>query len=194
MISVGPLRDILELECKKGYADKAVIGGLDKYLHKQAGRIRELVANPQLLRSFDELNLANSSYASWDIDKRRKWIKSVFYWLDKLGKAKEGKSGIGVASGSVAMAKLPSQKRSETLTSPITAIRGITPNIAAKFSKLNVRTVHDLLYFFPRRYLDYSQRKFIAELEEGEEQTIVAIIWEARVATFGKRQRTQFTH
>jgi len=64
MTNINSLRDILELECKRGYANKAVIGGLDKYLHKQAGQIRQTIGNRRLLAEFDELNLANSNYVS----------------------------------------------------------------------------------------------------------------------------------
>jgi ATP-dependent DNA helicase RecG len=51
--------------------------------------------------------------------------------------------------------------------------------------------VRDLLYFFPRRYVDYSQKKAISELVEGEEQTIVGTIWQAKVVTLGNRQGTE---
>jgi ATP-dependent DNA helicase RecG len=83
------------------------------------------------------------------------------------------------------------QKGTESLDLPITVIKGITPNIAKKFARLNVRVVRDLLYFFPRRYVDYSQTKPISELVEGEEQTIVGTIWQARVASLGVRRGTE---
>jgi ATP-dependent DNA helicase RecG len=197
MTSIDSLRDVLELECKKGYANKAVIGGLDKYLHKQVGRIRQDIANPQLLSRFDKLSLANSNYDSWDIDKRQKWIMDVFGWLNELEKAKQDTPTAPLPSRErdkvkvTAVARPHPQKQSGGLNSPITVIRGITPRVAAKFAKLGVRTINDLLYFFPRRYIDYSQRKFIAELEEGKEQTIVATIWQATVATFGNRPGTE---
>ena len=239
MMSVDSLRDVLELEKQKRYADKAVIGGLDRYLHKQAGKIRQNVANPQLLASFAELNLANSNYSSWDTAKRKKWITSVFDWLDKV--EKEGNSiyrsepfpsrhsepfALCHSEGATrpknlaqdklreeshsaqdrlheksrdpslllrvtAAGRSQSGKKSGGLDSAITAIKGITPTIANKFAKLDVKTVHDLLYFFPRRYIDYSQIKSIAELEEGEEQTIIATVWQARVASLGNRQGTE---
>ena len=197
MTSVNSLRDVLELECKKGYANRAVIGGLDKYLHKQVGRIRQDIADPQLLSSFDKLSLANSNYDFWDVDKRQKWIMNVFGWLDELEKAKQDTLVSPLPSRErdkvrvTAVARPHPQKQSGGLNSPITVIRGITPRVAAKFAKLGVRTINDLLYFFPRRYIDYSQRKFIAELEEGKEQTIVATIWQAVVATFGNRPGTE---
>jgi len=193
---IDSLRKILELECQKGYTDKAVIGGLDKYLHKQAEQIRQSVNNPQLLRAFDELDLANSNYGSYGMDERKRWITSVFGWLDELERGKEDTltsvlpSGERKDTGVVAMAE-PRLKRTESLDSSITVIGGIKANVANKFDRLNVRVLRDLLYFFPRRYVDYSRMKPVSELIEGEEQTIVGKIWEARVASLGMRRGTE---
>jgi len=186
---IGSLRNVLELECRKGYTDKAVIGGLDKYLHKQAGQIRQSINDPQLVRGFDELNLAKSNYGSYGVDERKRWIANVFGWLDKLEKAPKSRQP-SVVSSQTAVAG-PPQKRREELDSPITVIRGVSTSADKKFAKLNVRTVRDLLYFFPRRYVDYSRRKSISELIEGEEQTIIGTIWQARVATLGNRRGTE---
>jgi ATP-dependent DNA helicase RecG len=181
---IDSLRNVLELERRKGYTDKAVIGGLDKYLHKQAGQIRQsLVLSlnkvktkeliPQLLNGFDELNLARSNYGSY----------GVLGWLDKLEKTTKKKSSQEPVASS--------QRRTEGLDLPITVIKGIALSVANKFTKLNVRTVRDLLYFFPRRYVDYSLIEPISELIEGEEQTIMGTIWQARVATLGNRRGTE---
>ena len=202
MTGIDSLRNVLELECRKGYTDKAVIGGLDKYLHKQAGQIRQsLVLSlnevktkeliPQLLSGFDELNLAKSNYSSYGVDERKRWIANVLGWLDKVEKAtKTNSSQKSVVSSQTAAAE-PRQKQGEGLDSPITVIKGIALSVANRFAKLNVRTVRDLLYFFPRRYVDYSRIKPISELIEGEEQTIMGTIWQARVATLGNRRGTE---
>jgi ATP-dependent DNA helicase RecG len=230
LTGIDSLRNVLDLERRKGYTDKAVIGGLDKYLHKQAGQIRQsLVLSlngvktkeliPQLLSGFDELNLANSNYGSYGMDERKRWIANVFSWLDRLEKTKgpihhsepfatchsEQSEESNLAQGKLrkesrdpslslrvttVMAE-PRQRRREELDSPITVIKGISTSADKKFAKLNVRTVRDLLYFFPRRYVDYSRRKPISELIEGEEQTILSTIWQARVATLGNRQGTE---
>jgi ATP-dependent DNA helicase RecG len=192
MKNTESLREVLELERKKGFANKAVIGGLDRYLHKQAGQIRQTIADQRLLETFDSLNLGNSHYASWDIDKRKKWIANIFDRLQELEKTnKATRSVVKAGNGLSARVKPAAEGRNESLSSAVVAIKGITPNVANKLSKLNVKTIRDLLYFFPRRYLDYSQRKPIAELEEGEEQTIVAIVWEARVTALGNRAGTE---
>ncbi|GAI11026.1 unnamed protein product, partial [marine sediment metagenome] len=54
-----------------------------------------------------------------------------------------------------------------------------------------MKTIRDLLYFFPHRHLDYSQRKNISQLAEGEEQTIIANVWQAQVTMLGGRRGTE---
>jgi ATP-dependent DNA helicase RecG len=188
---IDSLRNILELERRRGYTDKAVIGGLDKYLHKQAGQIRQSINNPQLLDGFDELNLANSTYGACGVDERKRWMANVLRWLDTLEETAQKKSRQKPVVGRKKAAAEPRQKRKEGLDSPVTAIKGVALSVANKLGKLNVRTVLDLLYFFPRRYVDYSQRKPVSELIAGEEQTIIGKIWEARVATLGTRRGTE---
>jgi ATP-dependent DNA helicase RecG len=192
--AIDSLRSVLELERRKGYSDRAVIGGLDKYLHSQAGQIRQSINDQQLLRGFDGLNLARSDYGSYDVDERKRWIADIFAWLEKAEEAMK----------SALTLRLPPRERSETgttvrfrqrrtegLDSPITVIKGISSAAEKKFAKLNVQTVRDLLYFFPRRYVDYSQKKPVSELIEGEEQTIMGTIWQARVVTLGNRRGTE---
>lgn len=191
MTGIDSLRNILELERRKGYTDRAVIGGLDKYLHNQAGQIRQSINDPQLLKGFDELNLARSVYGSYSVDERNRWMANVFDWLDKLQKPTETSGGQEAVASSRTAAAQPRQKRKEGLDSPITVVKGISTSVEKKFAKLNVRTVHDLLHFFPRRYVDYSQKKSISELIEGEDQTTIGTIWQARVATLGNRQGTE---
>ncbi|MCK5576999.1 MAG: DNA helicase RecG, partial [Dehalococcoidales bacterium] len=88
----------------------------------------------------------------------------------------------------------PRARTTETtysLDSPITIIKGISQNLATKFNKLGVSTVRDLLYFFPNRHLDYSRMKTISELAEGNEETIVANVWQVREVRLGGRRSTE---
>lgn len=65
------------------------------------------------------------------------------------------------------------------LDSPVTVVSGIGPAYAEKLEHLGVKTIHDLLYFFPRRYDDYSHLKPINRLQYGDEVTIMGTVWEA---------------
>ncbi len=189
-----PLRKILELECKKGYADSAVIGGLDRFLHNWAGQAVESITTPHLLTHFKKLRLAKSNYASLTKEQRKEWLNSV---LDFLTEAENGNIEKGKTNPVTVVRKPPSRTRSpksvinQSIDSPITVIKGISDGMATKFSKLGVKTVRDLLYFFPHRHLDYSQRKTISQLAEGNEETIVANVWQAQIIRPGGRRSTE---
>jgi ATP-dependent DNA helicase RecG len=59
------------------------------------------------------------------------------------------------------------------LNAPLTVLPGIGPRHAQSLSRLGLRTLRDMLYYFPRRYDDYSQLKPINRLWYGEEVTVI---------------------
>ena len=194
--SFEPLHKILELEQKKGYDNTAVIGGLDRFLKNWAGQVAEAIPDRSLLQRFQRL-IAKTDYASLSISQRREWVDSVFLLLAEI----EGGAPVEAEPKGKAPPS-PKTRRAKTikavapvsgsgLDSPITTVRGISTSLATKFGKLGVKTVRDLLYFFPHRHLDYSQIKHISQLTEGDEQTIMANVWQARVTRLGYRQGTE---
>lgn len=60
------------------------------------------------------------------------------------------------------------------LEADIVRLQNVGPSRARKLMNLGVRSVHDLIYLFPRRYDDYSKLKTISQLMYGEEATIIA--------------------
>ena len=182
------LRRILELEKAKGYDDSAVIGGLDKFLLRWSERVKQNISQPKLLRRFNQLVPAKPGYATWDSSKRREWSAQLLSLLAEIESASEAPPK---AKSSPVEKKLPVRKASSPSgrwqDAPLTTVKGINVATAARFNRMGVSTIRELLYFFPRRYLDYSQKKAIADLVPGEEQTIVATIWEARQIRLGMR-------
>lgn len=55
-------------------------------------------------------------------------------------------------------------------------IKGVGPKIAYMFNKLGIYTASDLLYYFPRKHIDYSTRTRIRDLKEGMNTTIFGTI------------------
>lgn len=55
-------------------------------------------------------------------------------------------------------------------------IKGVGPKIAYMLNKLGIYTASDLLYYFPRKHIDYSTRTRIRDLEEGMTTTIFGTI------------------
>ncbi len=192
VLSLDSLRKILKLEHKKGYADSAVIGGLDRFLHNWSGQVIESISTPHLLARFRRL--ANSSYGSLTKEQRKQWVRDVLAVLAEL-ELMEQESVSPSKVGSAPVVSTPSstarRQGMASLDSPITAIRGISSNRAAKFDRLGAKTIRDLLYFFPHRHLDYGRRKSISQLTEGEEQTIIAHVWQAQEIMLGGRRSTE---
>ena len=67
-----------------------------------------------------------------------------------------------------------------TLKSPeltdVMYIKGVGPKVANLLNKLGIYTAKDLLFYFPKRHIDYSSRVFIRDLKEGLETTVIGVI------------------
>jgi len=193
-LDTGPLRKILQLEYNKGYTDAAVIGGLDRFLNNWASRAITAITNPRLLDRLSQLGLVNSSYGSLAPQERQQWVRQVIDFLDEVDGVPGAADGRSQSAGAE-LAVTPASKQPtvghHSLDSPVTVVRGISTALAGKFDKLGVTTVDDLLYFFPHRHLDYSQRKTVSQLREGDEQTVIAHVWQAQRIRPGGRQATE---
>ncbi len=55
-----------------------------------------------------------------------------------------------------------------SLDSPVTALKNVGAKRAALYEKLGIRTVYDLLRFYPRSYIDYTSPIMAADGQEGE--------------------------
>lgn len=74
------------------------------------------------------------------------------------------------------------------LTDDIQYLKGIGPKMAENFRLLGIKTVEDLLLYFPFRYEDFTSRSFL-ELVDGEKSTIIGeVVTPAQVSFFGRRR------
>jgi len=62
------------------------------------------------------------------------------------------------------------------LDQPLTELSGMGPRSAARLQKLNLLTVRDLLFYYPRDYIDYARQVKIRELTVGETVTLVGTV------------------
>jgi ATP-dependent DNA helicase RecG len=202
-MNTADLRKVLSLEEKRGYNDATVFGGLDRFILKWSGSAAEGLSNPALAKRFHQL--FDASYSSMSLEQRRAWVQDVLDFLDDVEKKKSVAVSPAVAPRAApdkktvpklrmtsAKVKKASISTGDTaLDAPVTVVKGISTGLASSFGKMGVKTVRDLLYFFPHRHLDYSQLKFISQLNEGEEQTIVANVWQAFESRPGGRRSTE---
>ncbi len=78
--------------------------------------------------------------------------------------------------------------QSLTAETSIQYIKGIGPRRAALLTKAGVQSVEDLLYYFPRRYLDRSNLVKISQLKPDDQATIVGRIYSVDLVP-GRRKR-----
>ncbi|MDQ7778892.1 MAG: ATP-dependent DNA helicase RecG [Planctomycetota bacterium] len=68
-----------------------------------------------------------------------------------------------------------------TLASPVQYLKGVGPARAAQLDRLGLRTIRDLLYYFPRDYSDRRHIKRIIDVDPGQTVTIMGEVRSARV-------------
>lgn len=189
-IDFSPIPRILKIEEDKGFSNQAVIGGLDLFLKRWSSGVSSQLTSSQDLAEFRRLT--RPDYATMTPDERRDWARRMLAFISRLTGGLENPPTPQVASSPHhARLRSISLKPNGSLDGPVTQVRGVSNALASKLGRLGVETVRDLLYLFPTHHIDFSCRKPIAELEVGAEQTLVARVWEAHKASFGKHAGTE---
>ena len=175
--SIKSLHKILQLEQAKGYNNTAVMGGLDRYL--QGWRSSAGDTTPSLFSTQSDF-----AYAALSKQQRESWVTTTLLQL-----AVET-STPSIQKNSKAIPHATSS-HDHPLDSPITVIKGVNQTVAKGFARMGVTTIRDMLYLFPRRHLDYSQRRTVSELQTGIEQTLMATVLETQQVNLGVRRSTE---
>ncbi|HIS39608.1 MAG TPA: ATP-dependent DNA helicase RecG [Candidatus Aphodovivens avistercoris] len=78
---------------------------------------------------------------------------------------------------------MPADRLAATLAldEPVDRVRLVSPARAQALAGLGIRTVRDLATHFPRRYVDLSEKKTIAQARIGESCTIEGVVHEAKL-------------
>ncbi len=79
----------------------------------------------------------------------------------------------------------------EALSKPVSVIPGIGPQNSKSMAKQGIYSVRDFLYYFPRRYDDYSLFKKVNQLEFGDQVTIICNVYQVATVRRGAHQLTE---
>jgi ATP-dependent DNA helicase RecG len=72
--------------------------------------------------------------------------------------------------------KEPEKSTPAALNAPVTVLPGVGPRHGQTLNRLGLETLEDMLYYFPRRYDDYSQLITINHLQYGEQVTVIGTV------------------
>ncbi|MCK6539559.1 MAG: OB-fold nucleic acid binding domain-containing protein, partial [Anaerolineales bacterium] len=203
--SLDKLRKFFRLEHENGYSNTAIIGGLAKMLDFWEGEARadgiqeEIIqAVVQRLRSYDGLSSQSRADALKGLWKR---IGETYPETQQKSQPKprpvqpqpqpqaqaerppgqeaqprEHKPRPIAPPRSEAVAGARTSATPAALDAKLTVLQGVGPRYAETLARLGMHTLGDMLYYFPRRYDDYSQLKPIKNLFYGEQVTVIGTI------------------
>ena len=207
-------RRVIALEAERGFNNSAVIGGMDRFRHHWRSDLEALLG-PATEGGF----LLQRSYSEMDGAEREQWSSR---WLQIIGgghlaapisapfvsTAGPARSNGPSNSAETHLADAPEEESSTgtegkpafrsppsglTVDDPVGMLKGVSDRTATRLERLDVLTVRDLLYLFPRRHEDYSKVVGVSEVVPGQECTVIATVAESRVIRQGPGGRRQDT-
>lgn len=184
----GVLQRALLLERQQGFGDRAAVGGLSSFSRLQLERDR--TGNPGLRHAVSVL----SSYRESDRRGREAKVTEALQALltrtaPSTSASVTGRSVTPQLPEPAGRRKPPARPRPpltvvrspEELDRPVMTLRGVGPNVARTLAVVNVRTVRDLLYYFPRTHYDFTDKRAISRMRVGEPTTLVGTVTNVRV-------------
>ena len=209
------LRKILLQEQRRQFNDRTVNGGLDAFLR---GAIAQAASGSALFAVVAAL--PQTGYASLSAAERAAWASRALTLLKPAPASRPptapatsppaasptgadpapqrrsgGRPGTSPRAGWAPGAQSPRAPSRgpgavPRLDDPVGVLGRIRGTTQAKLAAIGIETVHDLLWHFPNRHVDFSNVKPIAELMVGETATVVGEIVQSRVAFIGRRMRS----
>lgn len=201
------VRRVFELEKERGCDNRAVMGGLDRMLIQMVedGLIPDGSALAERFRE-----LPGGGYRSLSDDARREWVEQTIRALSSPGpgplvpaaaqrapaRRLAGPGGGRPPRPAPAVNDPDDVAVHSTATgclrtdSPVSRLPGVGKAAAERFEKLGVVTAGDAVFFFPRRFNDFTDVRKISELRPASgPQTVVGTVFSAGETRFGRRMR-----
>jgi ATP-dependent DNA helicase RecG len=142
------------------------------YLHESLKKIENLGLSDEYLRIFNEFSKKYNEYNKLGDNQRKRLIIDTRRNLYKLGKTLEIESS-NTFSNKVILNKADS---SLTLDSDISLIKNVGKVYKNKLNELGIFHIKDLINYFPRTYLDYTNRVKVMNLKPDKLYTCIASI------------------
>lgn len=200
---VDKIRKFFKLEQERGYDNRAVVGGLDKIFPWWEKEARVFGLSDEVINLIHGNLLL---YPAASVEKRADILSQILNQLPdspadpsiiaaanaprpsqpkpvraQPDEAPEAEAlpaaGATMATRNSRPASRPVSVHQPTgLNASLTVLPGVGPRTAQSLALLGLKTLEDLLYYFPRRYDDYSQLKPINRVEYGDELTLIATV------------------
>ena len=158
-MDINKLRAAIEVEQKNQYIDiRGKMCSFSQFiLNELMSLYKSSKKNPQWLILSKEFE----TYSMASVAARRKAVQRLIYTLHKeLNTDNKPKHANPVTP-------------EET---DVMYVKGVGPKVGNLLHKLGIFTAKDLIFYFPKRHIDYSSRTKISHLKEGENATVIGAI------------------
>ncbi len=158
---IRPLQKSLTLESE--YEFKNILGRekfFNEYLFESLEKLDHLKLNDNYIDKFSYFCNKYKDYANLDLNQRKRLVIDTRKLLFKLGNSVESKQNKNSSNFYEEKLEINSLK----LYSKLSEIKGIGKIYQENLNKLGLFNIKDLISYFPRTYLDYSNREKIVNL------------------------------
>ncbi len=189
-LAIAKLIRFLNLEVTKDFENRAVIGGLERIIPTWEAEARASNLDEGLIKCVSE---KIKIYPDLDRDHRETAMRELIEILKvkqpdlssrqtkpehvQIGKETNKKLAPTPNAGRSRVNQRPILENDALgLNAPLTVLPGVGDSRSKTLIEIGLHTLGDLLYYFPRRYDDYSKLKPINKIAYGEELTVIAMV------------------
>lgn len=168
------IKKAVEIEKKKQFIN--VVGNkttFSKFVLSSLEKFRRLLSKPDRLK-LESLYFAFEGYEFDSLDLRIRAVDELVETFVHFKKIKEAKEKI-IKKQNLEIDKIK-EKDDPLNETDVCYIKGVGPVAGELFKKLGIRTVKDLIEYYPKRYVDYEGRCKLKDLVEGQNVTIMGTV------------------
>jgi len=158
---IRPLQKSLTLETEAEFIN--ILGKekyFNEYLFESLEKIDHLNLNEDYIKEFSNFCIKYKNYKNLTLNQRKRLIIDTRKLLFKLGKSAESKVNKNHSNFYEQKLQISSLK----LFSKLSEIKGVGKIYQENLNKLGLFNIKDLISYFPRTYLDYSNKEKIVNL------------------------------
>lgn len=168
------IKKAVEIEKKKQFINvEGKYSTFSKFILDNLKEFRKHLSKPDRLK-LEGLYFAFEQYEFDSLNQRMKSIDLLTETFSNYKKIKENKEKL-IKKQNLEYEEI--KKKDDPLNeTDVCFVKGVGPKIGEIYKKLGIRTVNDLIEYYPKKYIDYEGRTKIKDLIEGQNVTVMGII------------------
>lgn len=168
------IKKAVEIEKKKQFINvEGRYSTFSKFVLNNLKDFRKLLSKPDRLK-LENLYISFEQYEFDSLNQRMKAVELLIETFADYKKIKEKKEKI-IKKQNLEYEQIK-EKNDPLNETDVCFVKGVGPKVGELYKKLGIRTINDLIEYYPKKYIDYEGRTKIKDLIEGTNVTIMGII------------------